>query len=53
MIEKFLRGSNELYKMIDYCQKNLRNPGIGSKRFRLDMVKILVKIVNEKRVNSE
>jgi len=51
-INDFLLSSPNLYNMIDYCQKNLRNPGIGSKEFRLQIVKILVKIYKQQGLLS-
>ncbi|CAD7970626.1 unnamed protein product [Amoebophrya sp. A25] len=34
-VEDFVLSSPFLFDMIDYCQKNLRNPAVGSREFRM------------------
>lgn len=43
-VQDFVISSPNMFNLIDYCQSNLRNPGIGSKFFRRKLVDLLIEI---------
>ncbi|CAD7968179.1 unnamed protein product [Amoebophrya sp. A120] len=51
-VEDFVTSSPFLFQMIDYCQRNLRNPAIGSREFRMQLVKLLIDIYKKQGLNS-
>lgn len=51
-VQDFVLSSPYLFDMIDYCQRNLRNPAIGSRNFRMQLVKLLIDIYKKQGLNS-